>query len=53
MPINVFSNSSSLYDNCNKNLYISICRKAYLRTNYIEANIEEDVDLKIKKDIKI
>ena len=44
MPINVFGNSSSSYDNGNKiytNLFVE---KPYLRTNYIESNIEEDID---------
>ena len=46
MPINVFGNSSSSYDNGNKidtNLFV---QKPYLRTNYIEAFIVEDIDLK-------
>ena len=45
MPINVFGISSnyseSIFDT------FSICKKKpYLRTNYIEANVEEDIDLK-------
>ena len=44
MPINVFGNSSNNSDN---KIDISIfVQKPYLRSNYIEANIEEDIDLK-------
>ena len=44
MPINVFGNSSN---NSDKKIDTSIfVQKPYLRTNYIEANIEEDIDLK-------
>ena len=46
MPINVFGNSSSSHDNGNKidtSLYVL---KSCLRSNYIESNIEEDIDLK-------
>ena len=46
MPINVFGNSSSSYDNGNKFDTSPFVQKPYLRTNYIEANIEEDIDLK-------
>ena len=45
MPINVFGNSSS-HDNGNKNDTGIFVRKTYLRTNYLEANIEEDIDMK-------
>ena len=46
MAINVFGNSSSSYDN-GKKIDISLfVQKPFLRTNYIEANIEEDFDLK-------
>ena len=45
MPINVFGNSSSSYDK-NKIDTSLFVQKLYLRTNYIEANIEEDIDLK-------
>ena len=45
MPINVFGNSNS-NDNNNKIDTILFVRKLYLRTNYIEANLEEDMDLK-------
>ena len=44
MPINVFGNSSINSDNeIDTSLFV---QKPYLRTNYIEANIEEDIDLK-------
>ena len=43
MPISVFGNSS--HDNNNK-MYTSLfVQKPYLRTNYIEAKIEEDIGL--------
>ena len=51
MPINVFGNSNS-NDNDNKidtNLFV---QKPYLRTNYIESKIEEDIDLKNQFRIK-
>ena len=45
MPINVFGNSySKTSDNKHDNrLFV---QKPYLRTNYIESNIGEDIDLK-------
>ena len=46
MPIIVFGNKPSSYDNANKidkNLFV---QKPYPRSNYLEANIEEDIDLK-------
>ena len=44
MPINVFGNSSN---NSERKIDTSLfVQKPYLRTNYIEANIEEDIDLK-------
>ena len=44
MPINVFGNSSNNSDNkIDTSLFV---RKPYLRSNYIESNIEEDIDLK-------
>ena len=44
MPINVFGNSSNNSDNkIDTSLFV---QKPYLRTNYIESNIEEDIDLK-------
>ena len=51
MPFNVFGNSNS-NDNGNKidtNLFV---QKPYLRTNYIEADIEENIDLKNQFRIK-
>ena len=44
MPINVFGNSS--HDNNNKIDTSLFVQKPYLRTNYIEAKIEEDINLK-------
>ena len=46
MPKKVFGNSSSSYDNANRVDTSLFVQKPYLRTNYIEANIEEDIDLK-------
>ena len=51
MPINVIGNSSSSYDN-NKIDTSLFVQKPYLRTNYIESNIEEDIDLKNENRIK-
>ena len=45
MPINVFGNSNS-NDNNNKIDTSLFVQKPYLRSNYIESNIEEDIDLK-------
>ena len=45
MPINAFGNSNS-HDNGNKVDTSLFVRKLYLRTNFIEADIEEDIDLK-------
>ena len=51
MPINVFGNSSNNSDNkIDTSLFV---QKPYLRTNYREANIEEDIDLKINIELKI
>ena len=50
MPINVFGNSS--HDNNNKIDSSLFVQKPYLRTNYIESNIEEDIDLKNQYRIK-
>ena len=44
MPINLFGNSNS-NDNGNKIDTSLFVQKPYLRTNYIEGNIEEDIDL--------
>ena len=50
MPINVFGNSSN--NSANK-IYTSLfVQKPYLRVNYIEASIEEDIDLKNQFRIK-
>ena len=50
MPINVFSNSSN---NSEQKIDTSLfVQKPFLRTNYIEANIEEDIDLKNQFRIK-
>ena len=46
MPINVFDNISSSHDNSNKIDTSFFEKKPYLRTNYMEANMEEDIDLK-------
>ena len=44
MPINVFGNSSNNSGNkIDSSLFV---QKPYLRINYIESNIEEDIDLK-------
>ena len=50
MPIDVFGNSSNNYDDkIDNSLFV---RKPYLRINYIESNIEEDIDLKNQYRIK-
>ena len=46
MPINVFGHSCSPHDNGNKIDTSLFVQKLYLRTNYIESNIEEDIDIK-------
>ena len=51
MPINVFGNSNS-NDNGKKIDTSLFVQKPYLRTNYIESNIEEDIDLKNQFRIK-
>ena len=51
MPINVFGNSNSNKSD-NKNDTSLFVEKPYLRTNYIESNIEEDIDLKDQYRIK-
>ena len=51
MPINVFGNSSN-NNNDNKIDTSLFVQKPYLRSNYIEANIEEDIDLKNQFRIK-
>ena len=49
MPINVFGNSNNSDNKIDTSLFV---QKPYLRTNYIEANIEEDIDLKNQYRIK-
>ena len=50
MPINVFGNSNSNDNNIiDTSLFV---QKPYLRTKYIESNIEEDIDLKNQYRIK-
>ena len=50
MPINVFGNSSNNSEQkTDTSLFV---QKPYLRTNYIEANIEENIDLKNQYRIK-
>ena len=50
MPINVFGNSSNISEqNIDNSLFV---QKPFLRTNYIEANIEEDIDWKNQYRIK-
>ena len=51
MPINVFGNSNSNKSD-NKIDTSLFVQKPYLRINYIEANIEEDIDLKNQFRIK-
>ena len=47
MPINVFGNSNQ--NNGNKIIDTSVfVQKPYLRSNYIESNIEEDIDMRKK-----
>ena len=43
MPINVFGNSSHGNNKIDTSFFV---QKPYLRTNYIESNIEENIDLK-------
>ena len=50
MAINVFGNSSN--NNGNKIETSLFVQKPYLRTNYIESNIEEDINLKNQYRIK-
>ena len=51
MPINVFGNSSN-NNNDNKIDTSLFVQKPYLRSNYLESNIEEDIDLKHQFRIK-
>ena len=44
MPTNVFGNSSNINENkIDTSFFV---QKPYLRTNYVESDIEEDIDLK-------
>ena len=44
VPLNVFGNTSKNSENkIDTSLFV---QKLYLRTNYMEANIEEDIELK-------
>ena len=52
MPINVIGNSSSAHDNGSKIDTSLFVQKPYLRTNYIESNIEEDINLRNQYKIK-
>ena len=52
MPINVFGNSSPSYDNGNKIDTSLFVQKPYLRTNYFESEIEENIDMKNQYRIK-
>ena len=46
MVINVIGNSSSSYDNGNRSDTSLFVENRYLRTNYIEADIEEDINMR-------
>ena len=50
MPINVFGNSSSINDN-NKIDTSRFVQKSYLRSNYIETDIDHDINLKNQYEI--
>ena len=52
MPINVFGNGSSSYDNGNKIDTTFFVQEPYLRRNYLEKSREEDIDLKKRYRIK-
>ena len=52
MPLNVFGNSSSSHDNGDKIDTTLLVRKLFLGTNYIESNVEEDIDIKNQYRIK-
>ena len=51
MPINVFGNSNSNDNGIRVDTSLFV-QKPYLRSNYIESNIEEDIDLKNQYRIK-
>ena len=46
MPINVFGNSNSNDNNNNKIDLSQYARKSYIRSNYIETDIDHDINLK-------
>ena len=46
LPINVFGNSSSSHDNGKRNDTSVFGQKPYLRSIYIEVNIEEDINMR-------
>ena len=51
MPMNVFGNSNS--NNSDKKIGTSLfVQKPYLRSNYLESNMEEDINLKNQLRIK-
>ena len=50
MTINVFGKSS--HDKNKKSDISPVVQKIYLRTNYIESNIEEEIDLRNQYKIK-
>ena len=52
MPTNVFGNSSSSHDNDKKDYTSLFVQKPYLRTNYKESKIQEDIDFKNQYRIK-
>ena len=52
MPIDVIANSSSSHDNGKKFNTVHLYKNLFLRTNYIEPNIEEDIDMKKQNRIK-
>ena len=51
MPINEFGNNNSIFNGNTIDTSLFV-QKPYLRTDYIEANIEEDIDLKHQYKIK-
>ena len=51
MLFNVFGNSSSSYDNNKIDTFLFV-QKPYLRTNYIESDIEESLNMKNQFKIK-
>ena len=51
MPINVFGNSNSNINGSKIDTSLFV-QKPYLRTDYIEANIEEDISMKNQFKIK-